>query len=1579
MWLDDLVASLQDELPQSARRLLDAFCAVAPVPVDGPGIVRAAKQAVIDRLAKLEGGEVITADALRQRIVTVNATARKLAKKPPGKAPALSMRSTRAELELIPDPQALVATIKDRVLRSVAEDTASAIDMEQPNVDLKEYQVFVSHAHEKGYRKALFKRAMDDLEYNLTHLPPKWGDKFRVRLWVDHSDMRGDAESYGANTDAACRESALALFVLNRKWFRSKACQREAAFFRDATDAVGVRYLRLQLSGAVADNTDIYRAGPVYPKQWGCQDCENLLELYGNRYDEGQRDEFFRELADEICKALDRQHVPGPPSGKASEPAPRDLQMARAMGRLELAGRIKQSALSADCHDAVVLDRTAEAPRAASQEEGGAVVPLLDILMPWALDGAASNRIFALLGEFGAGKSTASQLFARALAREHEADPSKPFPVYLDFKRLIPLYDDAQSVRYKLPELLRHALSPDSATLDPDQLIELLRSESSVVIFDGLDEVGTRIGADRTADLYRQLMELVPAIVWKADEAKGGADWAASPLRILVTCRTHFFRDHIAQTVQLTGVTRNQIVSPKHAQERVKTLYLARFDMAQIESQFVKRLGDEAGRAAFGLVRSVGSLLDLAAQPVMTSFIAQTAPDLIEDHKAGRPVNRASTYGHMFRLALERDADKRPLLTVNDRTKMLKALALHLWRSRSPQIGVDALEDWFDAYAETIPGLRSQLGQPGNVRDLLHTELRNASLLVRRGEASFSFVHTSYYEYFLGRAFADALCGGDLAVLDAVHPVSDETLVFMAEQVVADRREQALAAGLDRLLESGRPQDVRQLAVRMRVAARDAGIDCLWPRGADLSGLLLGGKALAPPKERVQLLVGVSLRGAFLHDAHTRNITFDGCDFEGAVFGDSSWDRPALRHCHGTPRDIAAARFLAPDCDAASSAVLADARFRFERAPAITGRSKGQLPLRLNSGGGNSITSVAFSPDGATVLTGSYENTARLWDTLTGRELFRLEGHGERVTSVAFSPDGTLLLTGSWDKTARLWDTETGRELRRLEGHGRPVNSVAFSPDGATVLTGARDKTARLWDAATGREVSRLLGHRSPVTSVTFSPDGATLLTGSEDCTAILWDAKLGSELQCLEGHWGSVTSVAFSLNGDKVLTGSDDRTARIWDTANGCELQRFENQFESVTAVAFSPNGALLLTGGTNGTARLWDAATGRVLRGLYGHKGRVTGVAFSPDGATLLTGSWDKAARLWDAASGYEFRRLEGHGDRIVSVAFSPDSTTVLTGSCDKTARLWDTARGQELQCLEGHAGSVASVAFSPDGATVITGSDDGTARLWDQATGLHLLRIEGHGGPVTSVAFSPDSGTLITGSWDKTARSWDVATAYERCRFEGHDDWVTSVAFSPDGTKVLTGSDDGTARLWDAATGRQLRCLEGHGSAVTSVAISPNGATLLTGSWDQTARLWDVATGLTLRSIECHWSMVEGAAFSSDGTSLLTVTYDGIARLWDVATGQELRSFFGHQGNVASLSFSPNDKSIVTGGFDGTVRLWNVATGCLIWALTPLAGSWAIMGPDMEIVDFGPDAWRYVHAIEEDADGRRRVVCP
>ncbi|CAG7855300.1 WD repeat-containing protein 5B [Serendipita indica DSM 11827] len=455
-----------------------------------------------------------------------------------------------------------------------------------------------------------------------------------------------------------------------------------------------------------------------------------------------------------------------------------------------------------------------------------------------------------------------------------------------------------------------------------------------------------------------------------------------------------------------------------------------------------------------------------------------------------------------------------------------------------------------------------------------------------------------------------------------------------------------------------------------------------------------------------------------------------------------------------------------------------------------------------------------------------------------------LRGHTEVVETVAFSPDGSRIVSGSWDQTIRLWDAETGQSLGEpLRGHTGPVTAVAFSPDGSRVVS------------ETGQSSGEpLRGHTGAVTALAFSPDGLRIVSGSWDDTIRLWDAETGQSLgEPLRGHTGEVSAVAFSPDGSRIVSGLWDHTIRLWDAETGQSLgEPLRGHTGEVSAVAFSPDGSRIVSGSDDQTIRLWNAETGQSLgEPLRGHTGEVRAVAFSPDGSRIVSGSWDNTIRLWNAETGQSSGEpLRGHTGEVSAVAFSPDGSRIVSGSWDDTIRLWDAETGQSLgEPLRGHTGPVSAVAFSPDGSRIVSGSWDDTIRLWDAETGQSLGEpLRGHTGEVSAVAFSPDGSRIVSGSWDHTIRLLDAETGQSLGEpLRGHTGEVRAVAFSPDGSRIVSGSWDNTIRLWNAETGQSSgEPLRGHSGVVNAVAFSQDSFLIMTGSADSTVRLSDTAFG-------------------------------------------------------------------------------------------------------------------------------------
>jgi len=607
------------------------------------------------------------------------------------------------------------------------------------------------------------------------------------------------------------------------------------------------------------------------------------------------------------------------------------------------------------------------------------------------------------------------------------------------------------------------------------------------------------------------------------------------------------------------------------------------------------------------------------------------------------------------------------------------------------------------------------------------------------------------------------------------------------------------------------------------------------------------------------------------------------------------------------------------------------------------------------------VTSVAFSPDGKYIVSGSWGNTARVWETLTGKEVARMTHRGS-ANSVAFSPNGKYVVSGGWDYTARVWEAHTGKEVARMI-HGDSVNAVVFSPDGKYVVSGSHDGTARVWEALTGVEVARMT-HDDIVWTVAFSPDGKYVASGGCDIynnykcdkgTAHVWETLTGKEVARMT-HSGSVDSVAFSPDSKYVVSGSWDNTARIWETLTGKEVTRMTHD-DIVWTVAFSPDGKYVVSGSIDGTARVWEALTGKEVARMT-HDSSVDSVAFSPVGKYVISGSSDNTSRVWEVATGKEVARMT-HDDPVGTVAFSPNGKYVVSGSRDKTARVWDVAGGKEVARMT-HNDPVGPLAFSPDGKYVVSGSIDGTARVWDVASGKEVARMT-HDNTVTSVAFSPNGKYVISGSDDNTVRVWEALTGKEVARMN-HDDAVTRVAFSPNSKYVVSGSDDKTARVWEALTGKEVTHMT-HDDKVWTVAFSPDGKYVVSGSYEGTVRVWEALTGVEVARMT-HDDPVTQVAFSPDGKYVVSGSIDGTARVWEALTGKEVARMT-HDSYVSSVAFSPDGKYVVSGSSDNTARVWEVATGKEVARMTH--------DDPVRTVAFSPDD-KFV--VSGSSDGTARV---
>jgi molecular chaperone DnaK (HSP70) len=293
------------------------------------------------------------------------------------------------------------------------------------------------------------------------------------------------------------------------------------------------------------------------------------------------------------------------------------------------------------------------------------------------------------------------------------------------------------------------------------------------------------------------------------------------------------------------------------------------------------------------------------------------------------------------------------------------------------------------------------------------------------------------------------------------------------------------------------------------------------------------------------------------------------------------------------------------------------------------------------------------------------------WDSLTC--LYHIQGYCQGVTSVAISPDGTILATGTQDHEIRLWNLATGRPLAVLTAHQGGVTSLAISPDGKLLASGSQDKTFRFWHLRSGQLLRTFSEHQAPVFSVAFSADGAYFASSGWQPQIILRQLSGVGNTRYLPGHRGGVTAIAFSPDG-QLLVSSGDNTLKVWQVTSGELLHTFSGHTDLVLTIAINQNGQLLASsaGMSDRKVKLWHLGTGEYIQTLSGHQGDILSLAFSQDGTALIGGGF-RYIYIWDLSAGNLIHSLAAHEKEVTSLAFSPEGKRLVTGSSDKTVKVF------------------------------------------------------------------------------------------------------------------------------------------------------------------------------------------------------------------------------------------------------------------------------------------------------------------
>ena len=637
-----------------------------------------------------------------------------------------------------------------------------------------------------------------------------------------------------------------------------------------------------------------------------------------------------------------------------------------------------------------------------------------------------------------------------------------------------------------------------------------------------------------------------------------------------------------------------------------------------------------------------------------------------------------------------------------------------------------------------------------------------------------------------------------------------------------------------------------------------------------------------------------------------------------------------------------------------------------------------------------------------------------LYDLHTGSETALLTGHTETVTHVAFSPDGKIVASSARDETIRLWNTETGESLLSLSNPTHPIH-LKFSADGKTLIGKDWKGTVRFWDINTGEQLNTFTPNLPKIRLGRdriwlFAADafidqtvGFIFAVGNKDGTISIQDGHTGREIRELRvqtddssslpiqsggtysykdempaGRMRWVNGLYFSPDGKTLVNGIDYRIARwdgssrmrggpieLWDVETGEQLAVLPDGRDAT----FSGDGktvALKYMGGKS-DCTIWDIATRRKIAEFP----RTLNIRFSGDGKTLAIINNDGYA-IWDIATRSE---IAAHNPVVEWFEISPerfmlsqDGTLLVTADAHGTVAVRETKNAKQLRLVTtGYTKPFTALAFSHDGKTIVSGDSTSNLQLWDTHTGTKQNTIKAAANKIEGLAFATDNVTLTAVNDQEDIMQWDITTSKQvaahtlpntnisistslfddntRCQFKG-------VVFTPNSEKLAVKNMekdrinpfDKTIDIWDITTDKPPRHLIEFVVRWGPIALTPDGSILASGSDSHAATdLWNTHTGKRIATLKTpgNWinnllvrlrlrhSSIYALAFTLDGETLAVGTRDKHIQLWNVTDQQHIGSLEGHKYVVCELAFSPDGKTLASGDTGGKIHLWEMPT--------------------------------------------------
>ncbi len=651
----------------------------------------------------------------------------------------------------------------------------------------------------------------------------------------------------------------------------------------------------------------------------------------------------------------------------------------------------------------------------------------------------------------------------------------------------------------------------------------------------------------------------------------------------------------------------------------------------------------------------------------------------------------------------------------------------------------------------------------------------------------------------------------------------------------------------------------------------------------------------------------------------------------------------------------------------------------------------GNLPILTTSlGHADRIVSVDFSQDGKYMVTGSLDNTVKLWDISLGKEIRTYYGLPDMVSTLTCDFKNNLLVASDLSDMVKIWNLATGQEIATFSES--LVLQLALSHDNRFLLTGNEVNEMKIWDLEKKEKIKDFNDHTDHF-SVLFGDQNSALffdqndqpfLAESSNTKVSVWNLAQKKVYRSFTGHKDDVFIIAVSADGKLLASEDGDHTIRVWNIETEQLVSEFNSHPHNVSTLCFSSDNNQLVASTNNDFITLWDVNSGALIREFYGGEDILTTEFLNGDTFIAAICS-DDSLKVWDTESGELVNtHFLGQQSSLNALALPFEDKVFLSGGDDDVLKTWSVEENNRIEKLPVELGPFTATAFSPDNTFIITGKKDGSVCQWDLKTGKLIKSFPGQAYSVYDLDVSSDGKYILSLVGDEISL-WNIESGTRILNFENDDNFIEQVSFNPTNEHIYYGGED-SLFIYDISSDKILKSTGEEYTSGSCWEVSQDESTIIAGTSEAMILIWDLERGeksrsyyfepmatnskkrgfITILTYSGSEPEISDLDLSSDNRYLAAGLTDNSVRILDIEQKyiSEIKVLTGHSGPVNTVAFTSADKYLITTSEDKTIKIWETARWKEVATLISFGkDDWIVTTPE-GLFDASPDAMKLIY---------------